>query len=206
MSVGFLGVIAMADETSRIKFKLGEHEFEFEGGREDAAEAYKAFLGAVQGLVAAAPVAPPAPPPTPAPPAPDNTGINVDVERVVKRERKELPPELLQDTPPLKRVFAEKDAVISLLALPKTDNAESDALLLLLYGYQELKNSEYPVTGVRLMQAAKQSGLHQVDRIDRKIAANAQYVLAAGNRRGRRYQLNNQGIAKAKEMINAIFN
>ncbi|KQW68672.1 hypothetical protein ASC67_08360 [Methylibium sp. Root1272] len=102
----------------------------------------------------------------------------------------------------MRRVFAEKNAIVSLLALPKT---ASEALLLLLYGYQELKASEYPVTGVRLMQAAKQSGLHQLDRVDRAMTPNAAYVLTAGSHRGRRYQLNNQGIAKAQEIMNAIF-
>lgn len=192
-------VIAMGAETSKIKLRLGDFEFEYEGDAVEGKAALAAFLGAASTAKASAPLPPPPPAPTPA----------VDLVKPLDGNGvlppPPPPPAPSADGTSLKRVFAEKDAVISLLALPKSDNAEGDALLLLLYGYQELKSSEYPVTGVRLMQAVKQSGLHQVDRIDRAMATNGQFVLSAGARRGKRYQLNNQGIAKAKEIINAIF-
>ena len=189
----------MADETlSKMKLKLGEHEFEFEGDAETGREAYKAFLEAVRGAPSPSAPAPnpsadsaPPPPPLPPPPTGSNGGAGQPSGDVLENAT-------------LKRIFAERDAVISLLALPRTPNAEADGLLVLLYGYQQLKSSDYPVTGVRLMQAAKQSGI-QVERIDRVISANEAYVLSAGQRRGKRYQLNNQGIVKAKEIISAIF-
>ena len=91
-----------------------------------------------------------------------------------------------------------------MLALPKTEDPDADALLLLVYGYQELRPNDYPVSGVRLMQSAKQSGLHQVDRIDRTIDAHTQFVNSAGSRRGKKYSLNNQGSLKAKELIKNV--
>jgi hypothetical protein len=185
-------VIAMGAETSKIKLKLGDFEFEYEGDADEGKNALAAFLGAAS--AARANASSPAPPPAP----------NAVADVVKQPDGNGSPPPPQSDGMPLKRVFAEKDAVISLLALPKTANTDGDALLLLLYGYQELKSSEYPVTGVRLMQAAKQSGL-QLGRIDRTMLSNEQFVLSAGAKRGKRYHLNNLGIAKAKEIINAIF-
>ena len=182
------------DGTAKLRVKVGAAEFEGEGPADLIQEQYRAFLAAVSAAPAAAtthtaPVAP--------------VGANTDASG-----GSAIPPAATTASAPgafdralFKRVFTDSNAVISLLALPKGDTSEADALLMLLYAYQELRQNEYPVTGVRLMQSAKQSGLHQVDRIDRKIDTHTQYVLAAGARRGRKYSLNNQGVAKAQELI-----
>jgi hypothetical protein len=179
---------------TKLRVKVHDSEFEAEGPTATVNKQYEAFLEALD---------------------------KVDSAKAESRElgdskvtRDGLPPAIPTgqknpvheqiDSALFRRIFAENGSVISLKALPKTDTAEADAILLLIYGYQVLRQSEYPVTGVRLMQAAKQSGLHQVDRIDRKIAAHEQYILTAGTRRGKKYQLNNQGVSHAEDIVRSL--
>jgi hypothetical protein len=189
-----------SSKDAKLKIKLGDHAFEFEGDAAMAQGMYEAFLAALKSS-AAAPAAP-AQTPT-ATPAPVQEQLN-DGKGALTPAPTPAPNPFQEMMTPLARVFVERDGVISLQALPKTENPEGDALVLLLYGYQELKSSEYPVTGVRMMQAAKLSGV-KVDRIDRTFDGQTQYVLTAGQRRGKRYQLNNLGIVRAKEIIGALF-
>jgi hypothetical protein len=107
----------------------------------------------------------------------------------------------------LDRLFAkDKHGTVSLTALPSGENAECDALVALVYGAAKL-GGEQQVTGSRLKKAAKQSGLHQVDRIDRSLAtAIGQYLTTAGFKKGRRYGLTNPGIRRAEEILKGILN
>jgi hypothetical protein len=101
----------------------------------------------------------------------------------------------------LDRVFRQ-GANLSLAALPRGDNGDRDAMLALLYGYLKL-DSQPTVTGTLLMKSAKISGVG-IARVDRVMNSMEEFVLAAGVKKGRRYQLNNRGIAKAEEVIKAI--
>ena len=185
----------MEDKTAKIRLKVGPHEFEAEGPPEAIQEQYQAFLKVIGGYLTLA-VAPPPEPPEKPPLKGSEVGKVPDPENGVTSQPVD------RDT--LRRVFTDKGPLLSLLALPKTETSEADALLLLLYGYHEMRQSEYPVTGVRMMQAAKQSGLHSVDRIDRTIDAHEKYVNVAGSRRGRKYSLNNQGLLKAQEIMKVV--
>lgn len=168
-------------ETHRIKMKIGVHEFEAEGPKDIVTAQFNAFLKAVEKIpgaaLAAALAEPPPSPPTPATPQEVSNAI-------------------------LERVFRPGDT-LTLAALPSGDNAKSDAMLALLYGYLKIKG-EISVTGTSLMKSAKQSGVifERVDRImDTLMPA---FVLAAGVKKARRYQLNNPGIVRAEEIIKAI--
>lgn len=105
----------------------------------------------------------------------------------------------------LSRLFAkDSHGTVSLRALPHGDSADTDALVALIYGAGRLAN-EQQVTGSRLMKAATQSGLHQVERIDRALnPAIGQYVTTAGFKKGRRYGLTNPGIRRAEEILIGI--
>jgi hypothetical protein len=107
----------------------------------------------------------------------------------------------------LERLFTkDKNNTVSLRALPHGDNAEADALIALIYGASKLAN-EQQVTGSRLMKAVAQSGLHQVDRVDRFLNSQiGQFVTAAGYKKGRRYGLTNPGIRRAEDILRAILN
>lgn len=96
------------------------------------------------------------------------------------------------------RLFQERDGCITLKVLPKTSNKDADALVMILLGYHEMRDQD-GVNAPTLMRAAKVSGL-QLDRIDRVISANSQYINTAGHRRGKRYSLNNQGLDYAKKI------
>lgn len=105
----------------------------------------------------------------------------------------------------LDRLFSkDKNGTVSLKALPRGDKAEANALVALIYGAGRLANEDQ-VTGSRLMKAAVQSGLHQVDRIDRSLSTEiGQFVTTAGFKKGRRYGLTNPGIRRAEEILTSI--
>jgi hypothetical protein len=167
------------DGVYRVRIKIGTAEFEAEGREELVKEHYEEFLDSFGGS--------------------QPTG---DVNQTTVIEQRKTSSEANGDL--IKRGFLERDGLVTLLALPKGDEADADALVLLLYGYSVLKADDYPVTGVRLMQAAQRSGV-QLDRIDRPIASREQYVLTTGFRRGRRYSLNNRGEQFAAQLLEQLF-
>jgi hypothetical protein len=91
---------------------------------------------------------------------------------------------------------------ISLKYLPKGDNRDADAALLLLLGFWKLKGEE-AVLGTHLIKAARVSGI-TLDRIDRALMKHKSLFLTGGARKGVRYTLNNQGKLKAQEMLKAL--
>jgi len=100
----------------------------------------------------------------------------------------------------LQRVFSTDDGgAVSLRILPRTERRDADALILLLYGYRILANSQ-DVNAGALMQAARQSGL-QLTRIDQTISFYQNLITEGGLRRGKRYGLNNQGMSHAELVI-----
>lgn len=172
------------DNKHRLKIKIGAAEFEAEGDPELVKAQFEAFLKAIPEASAIVP-APAAPLPPAAP-----VGANPAAP---------APGNLDQDL--LGRVFAQGDP-LSLTALPRTDNANPDALLVLLYGYHKIRG-EATVTGTMLMKSAKKSGV-PVERVDRSLGSNEQYVNAAGAKKGRRYSLNNRGLAQAEAVIRGM--
>jgi hypothetical protein len=168
-------------ENHRIKAKLGPHEFDAEGDRELVSKQYDQFLAAVTAIAQT---------PNPmAPGKPDGRQDNISGE---------------PSADVLNRVF-RNDEPFSLLAKPKSDNADADGLIVLMYGMAVLKSEKY-VTGAMLMKSAKQSGLKlKADRVDRTIDEYInKYVNAAGNKRGLRYSLNNEGIKHAVRLIKEL--
>lgn len=179
---------------AKLRVKVGISEFEAEGPAEMVKQQYDDFLAAVAKVSAAIS------PATPLPSTPAQAVINAGTGTITGSATLNA---VSADRDQFRRVFAENDAVISLRAFPNTETRDADAVLLLIYGYQELRQNDYPVTGVRLMQAAKQSGL-QIKRIDRTIEAHDRLVLKAGMKRGRKYSLNNQGVTRAQELISEM--
>lgn len=169
------------EPTHRLKIKIGSAEFEAEGPPELVKEQFASFLAALPQASKESP-----PPAAVAPVAPVETpGITP-------------PPALTLERDVLGRVFADGEP-LSLMALPRTDNANPDALLVLLYGYHKLRD-EQAVTGTMLMKSAKKSGV-PVERVDRSLGSNAPLINAAGAKKGRKYSLNNRGITAAEGII-----
>ena len=178
----------METTTHRIKIKLGDAEFDAEGPSEVVNAQFSAFLDAVATPKAAQ--TPAQPPNTPDPNA-DSPGNG----RTGAANPAGLTPDILT------RVFKVNDTV-SLLAIPKTDKSDADALLAILYGFDRMKSIN-TVTGTTLMKAAKQSGIN-IDRIDRVISVRDDLVNMAGAKKGRRYSLNNRGVAAAEKIIREV--
>lgn len=172
------------ETTHRLKMKIGPHEFEAEGKPElvkKQFEEWKALIGESRpaSLVEVLSSLPKAKPPA----SGESWGST------------EMPASVLD------RVFRKGDP-LSLLATPKSENSDVDALLVLIYGLTELRG-EPAVTGTALKKSASKSGVN-VNRISPTLRARADLIQAAGTKKGKRYSLNNRGIAEAKRIINAM--
>jgi len=166
-------------ETHRIKVKLGDAEFDAEGKPEAVQAQYDAFLK----LVAARPK--PEPEPAPKQNLAQVKGISIEIADVA-----------------LDRIFRRGD-VLSLAALPNGEGREADAMLALLYGYAKLQN-EQSVTGTMLRKSALVSGVN-IERADRVMnGLIPDFVMAGGVKKAKRYQLNNQGLARAESVIRTL--
>lgn len=102
------------------------------------------------------------------------------------------------------KTFLCDESGVSLRTLPNTgDKQDQDSLLLLIYGIQVLKNQRQ-AGSVELGKAIRQSGI-KIDRLSVSLNALDSFVQKGGQRRSTRYVLNNQGIIKAKEIMQKMF-
>lgn len=174
----------------KVTIKIGDAEFTAEGDKDVVAAQFTAFLAALSAQPA--PVAAPAAHAPSTPPAGGGEGngaASVDLTG-------DYSPDLVQ------KAFKVTKDIISLNYLPKTAQKDSDALLLLLYGYSVLKGQEQ-VLGTQLIKAVRQSGI-TLARVDRALARHDSLLLKGGARKGVKYGLNNQGVKQAKEMLSAL--
>jgi hypothetical protein len=96
----------------------------------------------------------------------------------------------------------EGEEHVSLNILPPSENPNADAIVLLLYGYLNLRKVD-AVPATSLLAMAKKSGL-RIDRIDRNLPDEYnRYVSKGGTRKGARYGLNNQGRLYAQKLLEA---
>ena len=101
--------------------------------------------------------------------------------------------------------FDERKGLLTVRALPRTQEREADTLLLVLLGYKLLaKQEEVMVT--TLKWALEQSGC-TVDRVDRIASKplNARHILKGGNAKGSRFSLTNPGVSRAKDLLQEVF-
>jgi hypothetical protein len=182
------------DATQRIKVRMGNAEFEADGPTELVQQQYEMFMEAVA-KASASPLAAASSGVTPA-----GNSISPAAQNVNGVQGATIPGNSIAVTDDLMtRVFRRDSDSVSLLALPHTEEPEADALMALLLGYQRLLNRPN-VTAVTLMQAARQSGIN-IPRLDTVLGSRTDLVLAAGARRGRRYSLNNRGVAYAEALV-----
>jgi len=171
------------DTVTRLKTKIGEHEFDAEGSPEYVREQFQAW----QELVKLAATMPPTVRQqqnhsdqifeTPIP-VDQKSDSNVDAE--------------------LTKVMRVDGRYISLTARPQNVH---DAVLTMLYGQKSLRNND-SVTGAELLEGLATTGGYGTPRLDRildKLAADGD-VMAFGERRGKKYRLTNTGIAKARAL------
>jgi hypothetical protein len=169
----------------RIKIKLGDAEFEAEGSEQSVQAQYELFLGALERKTVK----------EPGTPTPKANGAP-EGER---RENLGAFDDNMQA-----RIFElRQDGIVALRVLPKGNDREADALILLLYGYRRLKNEEN-VLATHLLRAAQYSGV-SVYRPAHALAVHDQFLIRGGQKKGSTYSLNNQGVTKAEEIAAKIF-
>ena len=160
-------------DTTRIRMKIGDNEFEAEGPAETVKDQFEAFKELVSTLPAKQPTKQDAVSPQTVLEQGHDAGIS------------------------LEKILHMDGRVISLTALPK-DNG--DAALLIMLGHKDMRNN-VSVTGQEIGDGLTQSGrpVPRVDRIMEKAIAEA-FVIKTGIKRSTRYRLSNQGLQKALEI------
>ena len=170
---------------SRLKMKVGIHEFEAEGPADLVAKQFADF----KELISALPI------PEPAPEKASNNTHDITAASAA--------PDLLPGpTVNLTKILkVDNNRVVSLTALP---NSDREAALLLLFGQKELQGTE-AATGGTLKRGLELSG-YKPDRIDRMMDGfvGEGVVMVSGKNRGRKYRLSNPGIAKAQALADEL--
>lgn len=162
----------------RIKTKIGDNEFEAEGTPEVVQAQYDQWLGHLSQSAIK--------------PKPQSDKGNQHTHATGTDET--IWPRIFELRP---------DGFVTLKVLPKGDEKEGDAFLLILYGYRRLKQEE-TVMATHLLRAAELSGLSSY-RPAHALAAHDRYVIRGGQKKGTTYTLNNQGVNKAEEIGAKIF-
>jgi len=181
-------------DTSKLRVKVGVHEFEAEGPAEHITAQYQIW----KEMIATAPQSTPA-----AAPKPNGSAIPASMVTEVKtRDGYAAPWDIFN--------MDESDGDLMVLRVhpPAGDTRDADAILLVMYGYRKAGAdgngvSEVPVT--TLKRSLEIAGL-RVPRIDRAVAPylKAGYLLKTGSGKGGKYRLTVTGFAKAEEMAHKL--
>jgi hypothetical protein len=171
-------------ETTRIKVKIGDHEFDAEGPVETVQAQFEAFRDIVSSI--------------PRQKSEQGKPKNSEVE-----ENTGDPSGMPHI--PIEKILHLSGRVVSLTALPKS---ATDAALLVMLGQKDFRDN-LTVTGQEIGDGLAQSG-REVPRVDRIMdqALKDSFVLKTGVKRGTRYRLTNLGLSKAlaiaKELIESL--
>ena len=176
-------------EPFKLRFKIGQHEFEAEGDKETVERQLAVWRDLITQLPSPPPPAggltPPAPnsatgaaPAAPPPPASDS----VDYDKLFRQDRR---------------------GVVSLTVLPQGDRALPSAGLLVMLGRKHYVDEDL-VGGAWLLDGLRQSGM-AAERADRVFDDYyPQFVTTVGAHRAIRYRLTNLGMARALELAKEL--
>lgn len=171
-------------ETSKIKIKIGEHEFEAEGPTEAVQRQFDAFKEIIVAMPAV-------------------TASN-NMQPINSNQHNQSHPTSFPHVH-LEKVMHVVGRVVSLTAIP---TSTEDAALLIMLGHKDMRNN-HAVTGQEIGDGLAQSGrpVPRVDRVMEKAIENA-YVLKSGIKRSTRYRLTNEGLKKAlaigQDLVNSL--
>ncbi len=172
------GKVKVTNQTQKLKIQIGDAVFEADGPTEIVEQQFQAFILLLQNQ-------PKQPKTKEELGAGSGNGISNETQPISEAV--------------LNKVFCNEGDYVSLSASP---SGPADALLVLLYGFDRILDVP-KVTGVTMMKAARKSGV-QIPRIDKYMNESAEFVLTGGAKRGKRYSLNNRGIAHAEKVIRAL--
>jgi hypothetical protein len=163
-------------DITKIKIKLGEHEFEAEGPAETVQKQFEAFKELLSSM-----------------PIMSNPERTVSHGAAAYVSQFNGSPTGLPHVP-IEKILHVSGRVVSLTAIPASTE---DAALLIMLGHKDLRNNP-TVTGQEIGDGLAQSGrpVPRVDRVMEKAIEEA-FVLKNGIRRSTRYRLTNAGLTKA---------
>lgn len=169
---------------TRLKLKVGEHEFDAEG----SAEFVEKQLAKFEELIASLPAK-----------TPDI--MLHDIVDDPSASDSSSSPSLPSPKSDLMKIFRVDGRVISVVAKPANEN---DAALLILLGQKELRGNEAS-TGSEVKDGLEQSGYKplRVDRTMDGFVAEG-LVLINGRNRGKKYRLSNPGLVKAQALADEL--
>jgi hypothetical protein len=160
-------------DTTKIKIRIGDHEFEAEGPVDTVTAQFEAF----KELISSRPR--------------KSEFLSVSGSGNIQKPNDNLANAVHV---PLERILHVSGRVVSLTALP---GSNEDSALLVMLGHKDLRGN-VSVTGQEIGDGLAQSGrpVPRVDRIMEKAISEA-FVLKTGIKRATRYRLTNQGLSKA---------
>lgn len=167
-------------DSTKIRMKIGDHEFEAEGPPEAVQAQFEVFRELIRNAAIASPQSQP----------PNN--IQDAVDKAVANKVAHVT---------LEKIMRITGRVISLTAIPPS---VEDAALLIMLGHKDFRDNEN-VTGQEIGDGLAQSGrpVPRTDRImDRPIASSL--VLKSGVKRSTRYRLTNTGHQRALDVAREL--
>jgi hypothetical protein len=164
---------------TRLKMKIGEHEFDAEGPVDVVAKQLADFKELIASL-------------------PSKTPDIVLHDIVPDPTASSFLPSPASE---IMKIFQIDGRVVSLTAKPSN---ESEAALLILFGQKALRENEFS-TGSEVKDGLEQSGYKplRVDRMMDGFVAEG-LVLINGKNRGKKYRLSNPGLAKAQALADEL--
>lgn len=156
-------------DSTKLKMKIGDHEFEAEGPPDVVQAQFQVF----RELVGAMPQTQPAPQQQQQQQPAQNGGANLALDRIMRHD----------------------DRVVSLTV--RGDSVE-DEILLLLLGQRHYRQND-SVTGGEILEGLRltRGAVNRIDYQLSRMAEHDGTILSFGTRRARRYRLTNQGAAQA---------
>jgi len=167
---------------SRLKLKVGQHEFEAEGPPDFVQSQFDAWKAMT--TTAAAVMVP-----------------QTQIFSVPDRTQGTMPAtnqDLASSDARLDKIMTVTNRIVSLTARPKT---VGEAVLLLLYGQKMMREND-SVTGGEVMDGLVATGGYMLPRVDRLLEqlGGTGDVIVIGERRSKRYRLTNAGLGRARQI------
>jgi hypothetical protein len=170
-------------EGYKLHLKVGPHEFSAEGPAEIVKQDFELWKGLISELPAQSARSASAERDAKAAPSTDSLAAE-QIEKIYLRD--------------------DKRDLLSLRILPRSDDRDADALLLIILGYKITKQVDEVVV-TQLKPAMRQSGC-MVDRLDQVAGKYVRQGLLnkGGVGKGGRYSLTNSGLEKALGLMNEL--
>jgi hypothetical protein len=185
-------------DTTKLRLKVGPHEFEAEGPEEVVAKYLAIWRDAINR-------------PPDAPAEPEIRAISPTVGDGTPQPDAPSPPDPLIDPEGVPKdrlarlvVFDDRRQMYRLRVIPIGPDAVGDAVLVLLYGALKLRGED-EMLATRLVGALQGSGM-TVERVDRDAAMHMRerWVTRYGVGKGGRYRLTSTGMLRAKDVAEAL--